>query len=226
MKHNKKQAQPRSLPLSRWPAADRVAWEAACQRGERLRRGGGASHMKSVTQEDLANRYGLFLDFLQRMGRLDTLPSAGAQVTPQHVQGFADELQQRVSSVTLHGSIHKLRRATEIIAPDHDVSWLKELEKDLDLVKQPRSKMHRLVLAETLVEAGLTLMTEAEAAEHRTHPWRATAFRNGLMIALLACCPVRLKNFAALKIGESLVRVKGSWWIVLTPTQTKEKRSD
>ena len=150
-----------------------------------------------------------FLDFLQRRGRLDTLAAAGAQVTPQHVQGFADELQQRVSSVTLHGSIYKLRRATEIIAPDHDVNWLKELEKDLDLVKQPRSKMHRLVLAETLLEAGLTLMTEAEAAEHHTPLWRATTFRNGLMIALLACCPIRLKNFAALKLGKSLVPGEG-----------------
>ena len=136
------------------------------------------------------------------------------------------ELQQRVSSVTVYGSIYKLRRATEIVAPDHDVSWLRELEKDLDVVKQPRSKMHRLVLAETLVEAGLALMTEAEAAEHRTTFQRATAYRNGLMIALLACCPIRLKNFAALTIGETLVRMKDTWWIVLTPTQTKEKRSD
>jgi len=226
MKHNKKQAQPRSLPLSRWPTADRVAWEAACQRGERLRRGGRASHMKAVTQEDLANRYGLFLDFLQRTDRLESCATAGAQVTPEHVHAFMTELQQRVHSVTVYGSIYKLRRATEIIAPDHNVSWLNELAKDLDLVKQPQSKMHRLVLAATLVEAGLTLMMEAEAAEHRTPLWRATAFRNGLMIALLACCPIRLKNFAALTIGETLVQVKNSWWIVLTPTQTKEKRSD
>src|SRR5947209_15660196 len=37
---------------------------------------------------------------------------------------------------------------------------------------------------------------------------------------------MRVKNFAARKIGESLVRVKDGWWIVLTPSQTKEKRSD
>jgi site-specific recombinase XerD len=226
MKHRKQQAQPCSLPLSQWPAADRVAWQEACQRGERLRRGGRASHMKAVTQEDLANRYGLFLDFVQRTQRLESSGAAGAHVIPEYVHAFVGELQQRVRSVTVYGSIYKLRRATEIIAPDHDVSWLKELEKDLDLVKQPQSKMHRLVLAETLVEAGLTLMTEAEAAEHRTRLWRAAMFRNGLMIALLACCPIRLKNFAALTIGESFVQVKNSWWIVLTGSQTKEKRSD
>src|SRR4051794_41135509 len=138
MKHRKKQAQPRSLPLSQWPSADRAAWEKACQRGERLRRGGRASHMRPVTQEDLAKRYGLFLDFVQRTQRLEASAAAGAYVIPEYVHAYVGELQQRVSSVTAYGSIYKLRRATEIVSPGHDVSWLTELEKDLDLVKQPQ----------------------------------------------------------------------------------------
>jgi site-specific recombinase XerD len=51
-------------------------------------------------------------------------------------------------------------------------------------------------------------------------------FRNGLMIALLAHGPIRLKNFAALEIGRSFVNVDGTWWIVLTAAETKEKRED
>jgi hypothetical protein len=39
-------------------------------------------------------------------------------------------------------------------------------------------------------------------------------------------CPIRLKNFAALEIGRSFVNVDGSWWIVLTAAETKEKRRD
>jgi hypothetical protein len=61
---------------------------------------------------------------------------------------------------------------------------------------------------------------------HRTALQRATQYRNGLMIALLACCPIRLKNFAALTIGSSIVQVEDSWWIVLTEEDTKEKRPD
>ena len=49
----------RSLPLKDWPEADRRGWEAACQPGQRLTRGGAASHLAAVTQADLANRYGL-----------------------------------------------------------------------------------------------------------------------------------------------------------------------
>ena len=50
--------------------------------------------------------------------------------------------------------------------------------------------------------------------------------RNGLMLALLALCPIRLKNFATLEIGRSIVKVDDTWWILLTASETKEKRVD
>ena len=45
----------RSLPLERWPDADRLAWVAACRPAERLKRGGGAAHMRDITRRDLAD---------------------------------------------------------------------------------------------------------------------------------------------------------------------------
>jgi hypothetical protein len=44
---------------------------------------------------------------------------------------------------------------------------------------------------------------------------RARGVRNGLMIALLAVCPIRLKNFAALALGTTFNDVDGRWWIAL-----------
>jgi integrase len=41
------------------------------------------------------------------------------------------------------------------------------------------------------------------------------------MVALLALCPIRLKNFAALEIGTSFRLVNGRWWIVLPGRSTK-----
>ena len=46
------------------------------------------------------------------------------------------------------------------------------------------------------------------------------------MIALLALCPIRLKNFAALEIGRTFREVEGSWWIVLPANETKSRRAD
>jgi integrase len=214
-----------SLPVSQWPAADRDAWTDACRPGMRLKRGGTASHLKPVSRDDLARRYGYFLDFLNGCGTLNPDLAAAAQITPVNVASYLAELKARVSSVTQHGSIYKLRRAGQLIAPKVDFSWLIEIENDLALVMQPRSKQDRLVLAEVLTEAGLTLMCEADAS---TRPVlsRARQFRDGLMIALLATMLIRLKNFAALEIGRSFVLIRGWWWIVLTNQETKEKRAD
>ena len=214
----------RSLPLIHWPEADRLGWAAACKPGRRLARGGSASHLASVTQADLARRYGYFLDFLDRSGHLDRAAEAGAQVTPEVIAAFIAELQARVSSVTVARTIYKVRRAAQCIAPDRDFAWLAELEKDLVLLERPKNDFDRIVLPERLVEAGLALIREAEADTNG--PWRRRALRvrNGLMVALLAACPIRPKNFAALEIGASFLRLQGGWWIGLE--DTKSRRPD
>ena len=150
---------------------------------------------------------------------------AGAHVTPENVEVYVAELKSRVSSVTVYGSIQKLRRFVQLIAPGSDLGWLIEIERQLYSERRPRPKWGRVVTADVLVDAGRTLMAEAEIAK-RPEFTRARMFRNGLMVALLAYCPIRLKNFAALEIGRSFVNVDGTWWIVLTAAETKEKRED
>jgi hypothetical protein len=216
----------RSLPIEQWPPADRDAWVVACRPSRRLIRGGAGAHMKPITLSDLARRYGYFLDFLDRTARLDRNAKAAGQVTPGNVAGYIEELGARVSSVTGYGSIYKLRRTSQLLNPSGEFGWLIELEKDLALVMQPRSKADRFVLSEVLVECGLTLMTEAESSGSLSRLAKARQFRNGLMIAMLALHPIRLKNFASLEIGHDFVKIDDQWWIVLSSTATKEARPD
>ena len=117
----------RSLRVRDWPAADRARWAAACEAGQRLTRGGNASHLAPITQADLARRYGYFLDFLDRSGRLDLNATAGALVTLEATIPFVAELQERVSSVTVSRTIYKLRRAAECVAPHRSFAWLAEI---------------------------------------------------------------------------------------------------
>ena len=121
--------------------------------------------------------------------------------------------------------VYHLRRAAELLAPSADFSWLAEIEKDLELVMEPRSKSDRLVFSGWLVQAGLTLAAEAQefAANDLA---RARGVRNGLMIALLAFCPIRLKNFAALEIDHTFKKVDERWWITLPSVSTKSRRPD
>src|SRR5262249_18860340 len=136
---------PRSLPVSEWPDADRHAWEEACRPGSRLRPGGVASHLAQVSRDDFARRYGAFLGFLQRTGRLEQDAAAATQVTLPNVEAYIADLKARVRSVTVYNCIHQLRRAAQLLAPTFDFSWIAEIEKDLALVMEPRSKFGRLV---------------------------------------------------------------------------------
>jgi integrase len=216
---------PRSLPVSEWPDADRRAWKEAYRPGSRLKPGGTASHLAPVSRDDFARRYGAFLGFLQRTDRLEQHAGVAARVTMPNVEAYIADLKPRLRSVTVYNYIHQTRRAAELLAPTTDFSWLAEIEKDLALEMEPRSKFDRLVLTGQLVEAGLTLMAEAQEFA-TTDLARARGVRNGFMIVLLALCPIRLKNFADLEIGRTFKEVHGSWWIALPAITTKSRRPD
>lgn len=215
----------RSLRLNEWPEPDRRAWESACRPGARLRPGGSASHLSQTSRHDFAQRYGAFLGFLQRTDRLCPRSAPAGLVTAENVDAYIAELTTRVRSTTVWNCIYKLRRAAELTAPGTDFSWLAEIEKDLALVMEPRSKYDRLVLTERLLEAGLTLVAEAQGFT-RNDLARARGVRNGFMVALLALCSIRLRNFAALEIGKTFREVQGTCWIALPGITTKSRRPD
>jgi integrase len=212
----------RSLPPAEWPKADQEAWTEAGRPGSRFTLGGAASYLAEVSRNDIARRYGLFLDHVERRGLLDLSVPPAAHSTPELVASYIAELQARVRSVTVWNCIYKLRRASELLAPQKDFSWLADIEKDLAFVMEPRSKYDRLVLSERLLEAGLSLVTEAELSDCTAFE-RARRVRNGAMIALLTLCPIRVKNFAALAIGTTLREIDGVWWIILPSRSTKSR---
>jgi integrase/recombinase XerD len=218
---------PPSLKPQAWPLAVRLAWDEVRRGHGRLTRGGSAAHLCSIFQDDLARRYGQFLEHVLRVtGRLEASDRPACHVTPAHVATYVVELQSRVSSVTVHGSIAKLRCMAQYLAPGTDFGWLRDIENDLAFEMKPASKFGRFAPSDKIVLAGLTLMEEAETIRTGTSLQRAQSFRNGLMIALLALCPIRLKNLSNLILDKHLVRVGDNWCIALSAKETKERRPD
>jgi integrase len=214
-----------SLAVGEWPDSDRCAWEDACRPGSRLKPGGRASHLAEASLDNLERRYGGFLKFLQRTKRLEMKAEGAAQITPGNVEAYLKELPSRMCSVSVHTYIYCLRRIANLLAPANDFSWLAEIEKDLALVMEPRSKFDRFVLSERLVEAGRTLFVEAMEFP-KNDLASAVGLRNGLMMSLLALCPIRPKNFAALEIGTTFKAIHGRWWIDLPGMATKNRQAD
>ena len=115
-------------------------------------------------------------------------------------------------------------RRAEQLASRSDLTWLKEIERDLALVAIPQDKFPRVVMSERLVVAGLSLCLEADIQVFGSPQRRALQARNGLMVAMLALCPIRRRNYAALELNGSLLRQDHSWWVVLE--RTKSRRRD
>ncbi len=219
----RKQHTYRSLPVAEWPQADRRVWEDACRPALRLEPGGRASHFAEASLKDFAVRYGAYLGSLQRRGVLNLKAAAAAQVTRSNVKTYVAELKARVSSVTSWNCIYKLRCASQLLNTKIDFGWLIEVERELALVMAPRSKFDRLVLTNRLVEAGLTLIAEAEKSAKPKFV-QAQGIRNGLMIVILGLTQLRLRNFVALEIGCTFKEVDGSWWVSVPGGSTKNKR--
>ncbi|MEQ1523820.1 MAG: site-specific integrase, partial [Aestuariivirga sp.] len=206
--------------------SDQEAWKWACRPNGRLTRGGNAAHLSPATRMDLVRRYGLYLDYAMRTSSLDLGGSSASAVTPDLVSGYVAELKRRVASVTVHGSIAKLRRMTQVLDPAAEFKWLHDMENDLALDMIPASKFDRIVESENIVLAGLTLMEEAMQVKKRTALQQALAYRNGLMITLLALSPIRLKNFSSLTLFGNFIRTGADWSIALSAKETKERRPD
>jgi integrase len=193
---------------------------------QRLRPGGAAARMKPSTRTSLVRSYGYLLEFCRRNGFFDQHAGAGAHVMPELIDAFVDELRNRVGSVTRAIYIEKIHRIAMILAPERDLVWVREIEGDLRYEARPRPKYHRIVSSERLLALGLELISRGETSNHLTNLARARLVRDGLMIALLSLCPIRLRNFAELCIGRQIRRIGDTWWIVLEGAETKSGRID
>jgi hypothetical protein len=60
------------------------------------------------------------------MEGLDRNAKAASYVSPDRVDRFLAELKARVGSVTVYGSIYKLRRMAQLLAPGQDFTWHRE----------------------------------------------------------------------------------------------------
>jgi integrase len=174
----------------------------------------------------LVRAYGYLLEFCHRNGLLDQDAEAGAHVSPKIIETFVNHLHGRVGSVTRASYIGKIRRIAQILAPGRDLAWLAEIEADLRYLARPRPKYHRIMSSERLLLLGLELIRHGETSDHLTDLGRARLVRDGVMIALLALCPIRLRNLAELQVGRQLRRVGDVWWVILEANETKTGRPD
>ena len=103
-----------------------------------------------------------------------------------------------------------------------DWSWLNRLAGPVRARHRPaRPKRPRLVAPRELFDLGVDLMVAAERRNAACD--RATTYRDGLMISLLAARPLRLANLVGLTLDRTLVRRGEEWWIEIPAAETETK---
>jgi hypothetical protein len=141
------------------------------------------------------------------------------------VAAYVRHLRETVAPYTLISRIQDLHNALRLLAPQEDFAWLAQLWGAFRTRAVPvRDKRQRLRPADSLAELGFQLMQRAEGSRGWSPRRRAVEYRDGLMIALLAYRPVRLKNFASMRLGQHVVKIGGRTWMLFDAAETKSRR--
>ena len=156
----------------------------------------------------------------------DLLPlMPAARIRPDTLAGWLAILDRTVASCTRRMRAVDLLVIARAMDPDGDWRFLERAVRALAARAVPsRNKEPRLRSSAVLVELGFALMRKATALPVRRRARAATLHRNGLMIALLALRPMRLRNLAGLELGRTLHQGPAGWCITIPADETKTHR--
>jgi len=214
------------LPFDDWPDIDRDAWRAANKTGDIFTDGGLASAWKPKTRLTVMKAYGNWLRFLKDAGRIHEGQSIGDRLTTENLRDYIAALRQRLSPVTIVTQLRSLSQAIRALTPDTDRGLLKSAISRLQVSASPsRDKVARLVSPISLLHLGQRIMEAWRSRNAHDRRLNDMDFRDGLMIVLLALCPLRLANLAQIRIGQHLLIGEGSARLRFAPHETKGGKS-
>jgi integrase/recombinase XerD len=213
------------LPIAAWPEHDRLAWEAGTRRAGLFEESGAGADWSPHSRTKTARGYGRWLGWLKQKDLFDPSVAREARVTKPLVAEYVAVLSSSCAPYTVVCRLQELYDALRVLAADEDWRWLRELWMRLGRRAQPvRNKRPRLRPTRDLLILGRRMMASAEQETGWSRRRRAVHFRDGLMIALLAARPLRLKNFASIVLGVHLVQQSGGWWLQFPAPRMKAKR--
>jgi integrase/recombinase XerD len=208
--------------LEAWPEADRRLWEAALLPGDLLEEGGSRARYAGYSNRKAISGYGRWLSWLERQGLLDAVIAPAERIIPARVAAYIADLEKHNAMQTLLNRLQELRAVAVVMDPHRDWSWIyRNCSRIRSRHRPARPKRHRLVPARELFDLGLSLIVRA--VRGHTACARAVVYRDGLLIALLAARPLRLRNLVSLALDRTLVFRGTKWWIEFPAADTKAK---
>jgi integrase len=209
------------LPFDQWPLADRQLWEQAINDSDPFgEAAGGQLAERSKDQYLFAWRRFLGFVVIEDESALALQPAE--RLTRERVRAFVTHLAETNIPRSVAIQVDSLYKAARIMLPEQDLVWLKSIKSRLHSAAPLKSAGGPAVTSLQILQVGLSLMDEHAPKEcERITLSQAIAYRDGLMIALLAFAPLRRKNLVSLEIGLHLIGEGTNRYIVIPASETK-----
>lgn len=212
-----------SLPLDDWPASDKAAWEKALSPGDIFDDAGQAAHWRPATQGTVEDAWGRYLSFLKANGWLEDAATPAERLRQDHLGAYVDALRaEGRASFTVWSYIDHLDHFLKVTDPAAERTALRRVVNRLKAAaKTMRDITARIMPAEQILGRALTWLDETAMRPPRRPSSPLVDIRDGLMIALVICRPLRLSSLANLRIGRHLVRRDDGYALYLDEEDVK-----
>ena len=193
------------LPFEQWPSSFQRTWCEANREGDLLTGCGPAARWKPKTRKTVRKAVGYFLKFMRDRGQLRDGQTVAQLLTESALRDYIAVLRRRLAPLSVVTQLGHLSSAIAMMTPEADRTLIKLAQARLAPIVVPtRRHVGRLVSPLVLLHLGQTLMDDWQVRLAHDPRLNAMDYRDGLMIAFLALCPVRLANLAQMHVGEHL----------------------
>ena len=215
-----------SLPILRvpkWPAHDQEAWHAACLSKGWFEDQGPLARFAPTRLKVFEAAYGRWLGFLAVYQSEQRWNSGCDALNSGSIPPFVDLLAESLAPRSVATYLADLRIVAQALAPTQTFPQLDQAADYFRKTAQPsKNKRDRVVPSRDLFSLGTHLMDTAPASGTRLR--EARQYRDGLMIAMLAACPIRVANFASIEIGRHLIQDTNGFRLIFPASEVKNLR--
>ena len=121
---------------------------------------------------------------------------------------------------TIIGRFSELTMAMKILAPDRNTCWIQKPKGITVSAALPKIK-RTLLVPDSAILLDWAYNVLSKSPKKPTELERLCGFRDGLLLAILACCGRRIRSVSLICLGRELVRANEEYRVDLQPEQVK-----
>jgi len=209
------------LPYAKWPAPDRLLWQRGFHNDDPF----ADVRLAKASQDRCMWAWRRYLGFLANT-EPEALEIATAQrLTIDRVKLFITHVAESNAPNSVASIAEALCTAARVMMPNQDWTWLRTIKSRLHAAVRPQSPARPVITSARLLDCGLQLMNgNKPGADGMLGVRQAVAYRDGLLLAIVAYAPFRPKNVTSLEIGRNLIVERDRWFVIVPREETKTRK--